>query len=235
MFDIERVEVLKGPQGTLYGRNATGGSINIVTRSPAPSFSAAVEGAVGSFDSARVQAHINVPADRFAARLAVTVADRRLHSQLRRLAAVRRRRLCRCAPVIPNSARAMPRPSTSWRSASRTMAQPVSCWVPRKDYLLDPSDIRLTTVTLENPYLETVNDIVSADVSFDIGATTLTSISGYAKGIDARSRRLCRDTPVGRVRPRLRPVELRATESGDPARVVGQLDRLARRSLLPRR
>jgi len=45
LFDLQRVEVLKGPEGTLYGRNATGGAINVVTR--APSAQAGGEGFVG--------------------------------------------------------------------------------------------------------------------------------------------------------------------------------------------
>lgn len=45
LFDLQRVEVLKGPEGTLYGRNATGGAINVVTR--APSATAGGEGFVG--------------------------------------------------------------------------------------------------------------------------------------------------------------------------------------------
>ena len=46
LFDLQRVEVLKGPEGTLYGRNATGGAINVVTRAPTANPSA--EGFIGS-------------------------------------------------------------------------------------------------------------------------------------------------------------------------------------------
>ncbi|NJN51907.1 MAG: TonB-dependent receptor [Gammaproteobacteria bacterium] len=69
-FDMERVEVLKGPQGTLYGRNATGGSINFVTRPAEHEFDAGFESAYGSFDTTRLQGHLNVPFAVGAARLA---------------------------------------------------------------------------------------------------------------------------------------------------------------------
>ena len=61
MFDMDRVEVLKGPQGTLYGRNSTGGSINFITRAPQDAPGAEVEAVYGSFDTVRTQGHVNLP------------------------------------------------------------------------------------------------------------------------------------------------------------------------------
>ncbi len=48
-FDVDRIEVVRGPQGDLYGRNATGGSINVITRKPTDDFSANATLSVGNY------------------------------------------------------------------------------------------------------------------------------------------------------------------------------------------
>jgi len=60
-FDMDRVEVLRGPQGTLYGRNATAGVINLVSRAPQMKFGAEADVSVGSFGLRQAQATLNVP------------------------------------------------------------------------------------------------------------------------------------------------------------------------------
>ncbi|MEW6983805.1 TonB-dependent receptor [Colwelliaceae bacterium 6471] len=51
LFDIERVEVLKGPQGTLYGKNTTGGAINFITKKPTDDFEAFIEADYSSYQT----------------------------------------------------------------------------------------------------------------------------------------------------------------------------------------
>ena len=53
MLDVDRVEILKGPQGTLFGRNSIGGAISIVTREPGNEFKVKGEVTGGSFRRAR--------------------------------------------------------------------------------------------------------------------------------------------------------------------------------------
>lgn len=60
-LDIERVEVLKGPQGTLFGRNTEGGAVNIVTRQPTGEFGGRVTAGIGSFGSYSGQLRLDLP------------------------------------------------------------------------------------------------------------------------------------------------------------------------------
>jgi len=60
-YDLERVEVLRGPQGALYGRNALGGAMNLISRRPDDDFSFDVGGALGQKDFQRLEAKLNVP------------------------------------------------------------------------------------------------------------------------------------------------------------------------------
>ena len=59
--DIERIEVLKGPQGTLFGRNSAAGAISIITRKPVDEFDASLKVRVGEDEKQRVEGMVNLP------------------------------------------------------------------------------------------------------------------------------------------------------------------------------
>ena len=61
LFDLQNIQVLKGPQGTLFGRNTTGGAILLVPQKPTSELEGYVEGSVGNYALRRLQAVINVP------------------------------------------------------------------------------------------------------------------------------------------------------------------------------
>ncbi len=61
LLDVSRVEILKGPQGTLFGRNTIGGAINVVTSTPGDVYKADVEATVGSYNRRDVQGTVDLP------------------------------------------------------------------------------------------------------------------------------------------------------------------------------
>jgi iron complex outermembrane receptor protein len=195
IFDMERVEILKGPQGTLYGRNATGGSINFITRPPEHEFNAAIEGSYGSFATTRAQGHVNLPLQEAAVRIAFIASegdgyirnsvDDRTFSQ-----------------EDYWGVRASLRLDPSENLRIDVMAQHLrddgasgELWSPRPDFLLNPSDIQLTTVTLANPYLVSDIDNFNVNLQYDLGFATLRSITGYGSS-DIRNLDDCAGIPL---------------------------------------
>jgi len=79
MFDLERIEVIRGPQNTLYGRNTTGGAINFITRKPVvgEEMTANISTTLGRFDQVDVDAGISFPlGEKAAMRIALNSQDR---------------------------------------------------------------------------------------------------------------------------------------------------------------
>lgn len=181
MFDLERIEVLKGPQGTLYGRNASGGSINYITRAPTESLDAQVELSYGSFETVRAQGHVNLPLGKAAARLAFIASEG--DGYIRNSVDDRR-----FAADDYWGVRGSLRVAATENLSIDVMAQSIrddggagDLWLPNPAFLPDPNDIHLTTVTLDNPYLHSEVDNVDVNIEYEFGFATLRSISGYAR------------------------------------------------------
>ncbi len=72
VFDVERVEVLRGPQGTLYGRNATGGSVNVISKRPTQETEGFADFTYGNYNNLRVRGVANTPlSENLSARVAI--------------------------------------------------------------------------------------------------------------------------------------------------------------------
>lgn len=91
-FDLQNVQVLKGPQGTLFGRNTTGGAVLIVPQKPTEELEGYVEASYGNFDMRRLQGVINVPIND-SVRLRLGIDDHERDGYLRNEGSVGPRRM----------------------------------------------------------------------------------------------------------------------------------------------
>ena len=77
LYDVDRIEILRGPQGTLFGANTTGGVVNVVNKQPEHEFGAQVDATYGNYDHLTIGGVLNVPlGEDFAARFVVNHDER---------------------------------------------------------------------------------------------------------------------------------------------------------------
>lgn len=225
-FDLERVEVLKGPQGTLYGRNSTAGAINLITAAPSFDMNGFAEIEVGNYDRKRFTAAIGGPvSDKLAARVSLQYIDRDgyLSDGYNDESSIATRAQLLWQPTERDS----------WRvSASYVHANPkgdagVLRGVVPDDPWVGPSDPRsVAVVAASNPafaaqigsdgYLRTRTYTFASDYKHEFEDFDLTVLAGY---VNSRFKTLNFSTAIIPVysdtRSEQKSLELRLSSSGD--------------------
>jgi iron complex outermembrane receptor protein len=187
LVDIERVEILRGPQGTMFGRNAVAGAINIVTRSPSPERSSGFIANAGNYDRRSLGAWLNGPVtDTVQAKLSA-------HSE-RRDGFVRNLfgNAHDIGQIDVDSVRGAVRmePNDRWQigiAADYTRDQSLRSTLEANSNTLgggasDPFAPQPFVLNENDPRVrEDVNYGSSATIRYDLGTHSLTSISGFRK------------------------------------------------------
>jgi iron complex outermembrane receptor protein len=196
-FDIDRIEVLRGPQGTLYGRNSVGGTVNVVTRHPSPQFGAHLDGLIGDYDARILRGWVNAPlAGNVSARLTGVWAQHDPYQENlfngpgashdadgQDFWMVRGQLFFQLADnadlllIASASSNGDPVATKTWWSE-----QPAR-YVGAQPFLTDPRQVRKNspeTYSNDGRY-------ASATFNYDFGGATLTSVTGYAAGKWAQS------------------------------------------------
>ena len=195
-FDVERMEVLRGPQGTLQGRNSVGGAINVITNRPADELSGHMDVLVGDYNARKFRSWFNVPlfsdGERKILFRATTVTAKHDPYQknlsaspvaTKDTADAENYRLLRAALLFNFSEDLdlLVTGSTSTNTgpyATKVIgdfsAQPNFAGTPM------PSDPRLVYKNSPETMEQTI-DTLSAVLNWDFGATKLTAIAGYMK------------------------------------------------------
>ncbi|MFA6117590.1 MAG: TonB-dependent receptor [Sphingomonas sp.] len=138
-LDIERVEVLKGPQGTLYGQNSTGGAINYIAAKPTSSFAAGSDISVARFGQVDASAFVSGPlSDTLRARIAVKTVQ----------GGAWQKSVTRAGDTLGNSHQGMGRILLDWTPSSRLhVAVNLNGWHDGSDTLAG----QVIAVTPTNP------------------------------------------------------------------------------------
>ncbi len=200
-YDLARVEVLKGPQGTLYGRNASGGAINLVTTRPVlGDIRGYILGELGNYANKRLEGAINVPlGETVAARASFLLADRNGYlsdgtddesEQAARLRVLWEPNADVSLLINGDYAHEggkgpgyvmLPRPAGTdkWTSASSPQANAVLTSTPPLGFLIPPVGT--------DTYVDNNQWNLSAELNWNLGPATLTLLPAY-RDLDAHER-----------------------------------------------
>jgi iron complex outermembrane receptor protein len=186
LYDIRQIEVLKGPQGGLYGRNAIGGAILITTAAPTDTFEGSVKLGVGNEESYRAQGDISGPISetlKYRASLSYYETDGFLENEFLNE---------KVDPVedLSGRLRLLWEPSDTFSadlrfSADQLETRALYFVIPRADEsnifsIVSDANDTTTPITLDNPGVNE-RDLWNAalKLDFDMGGGTLTAISSY--------------------------------------------------------
>ncbi|MBO9580386.1 MAG: TonB-dependent receptor [Sphingobium sp.] len=196
-YDLDRVEVLKGPQGTLYGRNATGGAINLIAAKPKFDFGGTVGMTAGNYGHIDFNAALNLPiSQKVAVRIAGQHAEHAGYMSLgtndELIDAVRGSLLFQPTDDVSIllwgdwAHEGGKGPGATLRKACAALGQPgTSCFVadPRTDVGDLPSYYTSAGIAVQtrNPYLD--NDYYGGGLNIDwtTGIGTVSLVGGYRK------------------------------------------------------
>jgi iron complex outermembrane receptor protein len=187
LLDIQRVEVLRGPQGTLYGRNSTGGAVRYVSEDPASTFGGKVTAELGNYDQRKILGQLDVPliGDQLWMRAVVlhdehTGYTRNLEHPgetfgRKNLTAGRVTLKYKPADNFDITLHAGKSRDNSDQTALKQFIDPLGPF-GRAQIISDPRTVRADFGPREAPI---DNGYVDATINWDVGAVRLTSITGF--------------------------------------------------------